>query len=104
MASQPLPTENRRDPRLSVECRAIARIALSVEILDASAGGVRARITVPLPVGAMLKIGLPGGAERHARIAWARDGVFGCEFMAPLNAAELEQLLAATPQARATYR
>lgn len=92
--------DKRRDQRVATECRAIARIALSVEILDASAGGVRARISVPLPVGAVLKMGLPGGTERHARIAWAREGLVGCEFMAPLDARALDRLLAATAQVR----
>lgn len=85
--------DNRREPRISVECRATARIALSVEILDASPSGVRARVSLPLPVGTVLKIGLPGGTERHARVAWAEDGLVGCEFMAPLDADHLRKLL-----------
>lgn len=92
--------DNRREPRLPVECRATARIALSVEVLDASRRGCRARISVPLPVGTTLKIGLPGGTERHARIAWMDADVFGCEFLAPLSKADLESLAVATPVAR----
>lgn len=101
MATLPLPDDQRRERRLSAECRATARIALSVEVLDASASGLRARISVPLPVGATLKIGLPGGFERHARIAWVDRDVFGCEFIAPLNPHELDAVIAATPSARA---
>lgn len=102
MSAQATIKDNRRDDRMPVECRATARVALSVEILDASPGGVRARISLPLPVGAMIKIGLPGGAERHARIAWAQEGVVGCEFMAPLKPAELAGLLAGTNQGAAS--
>ncbi len=85
--------EHRRAPRVPVECRAIARIALCVEILDASPCGVRARVSVPLSVGTVLKIALPGGTERHARVAWADQGLVGCEFMAPLDDAGLRKLL-----------
>lgn len=90
---------SRRETRVAVECKASARIALCVEILDASSMGVRARISVPLPVGTTLKIGLPGGAERHARVAWADGGLVGCEFMAPLDPRDLTRLLAGTASA-----
>lgn len=102
MATRAISQDNRREPRLAAECKATARIALCVEILDASHRGVRARISVPLPVGTTLKIGLPGGTERHAKIAWSEGELFGCEFMAPLSPAELAKLLAATPLARAS--
>jgi len=91
--------DNRREPRLPVACRATARIALSVEVLDASRSGCRVRIAMPLPVGATLKIALPGGTERHARIAWVQDDIFGCEFMAPLGKPDLASLVVATPVA-----
>lgn len=91
--------DSRREKRVSVECRASARIALCVEILDASSMGVRARMSVPLPVGTTLKIGLPGGTERHARVAWAEGGLVGCEFMAPLDHKDLTRLLAGTTPA-----
>ena len=92
--------DNRREPRLAVACRATARIALSVEVLDASRSGCRARISMPLPVGTTLKIALPGGTERHARVAWVQEDIFGCEFMAPLGKRELESLVIATPVAQ----
>lgn len=94
-----MPTESRREARAAAECRATARIALSVEVIDASAHGIRARASIALPVGTTLKIGLPGGAERHARIAWTDHDLIGCEFLAPLNHRELDHLLAAAPVA-----
>lgn len=97
MALRSQPQDDRRAPRSPVECRATARIALSVEVLDASAHGIRARMSIPLPTGVTLKISLPDGTERHARIVWANDGEIGCEFLAPLTVRELDALLAATP-------
>jgi hypothetical protein len=47
----------------------------------------------------LLKLTLPGGAERHARIAWVDDHIFGCEFMKPLNSKELRDLVDATTNA-----
>ncbi|MFT3978799.1 MAG: PilZ domain-containing protein [Sphingomonas bacterium] len=99
MTAQSLQRDERRAPRSPVECRATARIALSMELLDASALGVRARMSIPLPVGTTLKISLPGGVERHARIVWVKDREIGCEFLAELNPKELDTLLIATPLA-----
>lgn len=98
MASKPL-IDNRREPRLPAECRGLARLAVSIEILDASAAGLRARTALPLVAGTLLKLTLPGNAERHARVAWVDGNLFGCEFMKPLNARELRDLMDATKNA-----
>lgn len=98
VASQPA-TDHRRDPRFSTECRAMARIAVSITILDVSANGLRARISLPLAIGTLLKLSLPGGSEHHARIAWHDDDVFGCEFMKTLNSHELRHVVEASANA-----
>lgn len=98
MASKPM-IDNRREPRLPAECRGLARLAVSVEILDASAAGVRGRTALPLATGTLLKLTLPGSAERHARVAWVEGTLFGCEFMKPLNPKELRALVDATANA-----
>lgn len=100
MTARAKPKDARRAPRSPVECRATARVAVSIELLDASVNGLRARLSIPLPVGTTLKMGLPGGVQRHARIIWTTDGEIGCEFLASLSSEELELLLAATPDAR----
>ena len=102
MASCPQIDEHRREPRVPAHCRATARVALSVEVLNASRNGLQARISIPLPIGTALRMRLPGGLERHARIAWVRGEVFGCEFVAPLAPRELDAVVAATPIAVAT--
>lgn len=98
MASTPV-IDNRREPRLAAECRALARLAVSIEIVDASAAGLRARTALPLATGTLLKLTLPGSAERHARVAWVDGDIFGCEFMKPLGAKELRDLVDASANA-----
>ncbi|TCP35923.1 PilZ domain-containing protein [Sphingomonas sp. BK235] len=77
----------------------MARIALSITILDVSANGLRARISLPLAVGTLLKFSLPGSGEHHARIAWRDGEIFGCEFMKPLNSQELRRTVEASSNA-----
>lgn len=89
----------RREERLAINAKGSARLALGIDLIDASSIGVRARMAVDLPIGTLLKIGLPGGPSRHARVAWSREGLTGCEFLAPLDAEELAALFAAPPTA-----
>lgn len=100
MAKHDAGNDNRREQRRHAECRATAKVSVSVQIIDASTNGLRARMSLTLPVGTMMKIALPGGTERHVRIAWTAGEEIGCEFMAPLKPEELERLLAATAIAR----
>ena len=72
------------------------RLAMSIEILDASRRGIRGRLPFPIPIGTTLKVAISGGIERHARVAWTEGNVFGCEFMAPLDPRELAVLLETT--------
>lgn len=96
-------TEQRREQRQPTRCRATARVALSIELLDASVHGFRARCPLPLPIGSTLRIGMPGGADRHARISWNDGDEFGGEFLAALGASELDKVVEAgaiaTPRA-----
>lgn len=98
MASKPV-IDNRREPRQRAECRGLVRLAASITIIDASAAGVRARTNLPLGTGTLLKLTLPGAAERHARVAWVDGEVFGCEFMKPLSPRELRDVVDATANA-----
>ena len=87
--------DKRRAQRVSTDRKASARIALGIELLDVSKLGARARLSIPLPVGALIKIGLGGGCDRHARVVWMDDGVTGFEFLAPLDDADLVDFSAA---------
>ena len=87
--------DKRRAPRMPTDRKASARIALGIDLLDVSRLGARARVAIPLPVGALIKLGLGAGRERHARVVWTRDGVTGFEFLAPLDDADLADFSAA---------
>jgi hypothetical protein len=96
MATQladPTGQDARRAPRHPIGAKGSARIALQIEIIDASEGGVRARLSVPLPVGTLLRITL-AGQTRHARVAWTDGDVTGCEWLAPLERHEMRAVLA----------
>lgn len=86
----------RKRSRQRIQCKGSARIALAVDILDVSNSGIRARISVPLPVGTIIRLGLPRIGERHACVVWMRDGHVGCEFMAPLGDPHLDVLRTAS--------
>ena len=91
--------DQRRAPRHLVDCRATAKLALSISILDASVLGLRGRASLPLPPGTLLNLTLPGHAARHARVTWAEGDTFGCEFLKALTPDELRRLTDANTNA-----
>lgn len=91
--------DTRRHDRHSMGVKGSARIALGIDIIDASTSGVRACLSVPVPVGTLIKIGL-AGQTRHARVVWTDGEVTGCEWLAPLASHELKAVVAqASPAA-----
>lgn len=79
----------RREPRITTDRRASARLALCIDLIDISRHGARARVSIPLPVGTLVKLGLGAGAERHARVVWTANSITGFEFLAPLSSGDL---------------
>ena len=82
----------RRHDRHIMGMKGSARIALGIDIIDASTSGVRACLSVPVPVGTLIKIGL-AGQTRHARVVWTSGDETGCEWLAPLAPHELKAVL-----------
>lgn len=91
-----LATDSRREPRIATRGKASVRIALGIDLIDISANGARAKVSIPLPVGTLVKLGLGVGRDRHARVVWADGGLTGFEFLAPLAPAELPDALPAS--------
>jgi hypothetical protein len=87
--------ENRREPRMATSHKATARVAISIALIDISLSGARARISIPLPVGTLIKLSLSADRMRHARVAWSDDGITGFEFLAPLTPADLAEFATA---------
>lgn len=62
------------------------RAPLDIAVLDLSARGFRFETRRPLPIGALVRIGLCGAGVQDARIVRHADGAYGCAFLEPLSA------------------
>lgn len=89
--------EKRSEERMSVDRRATARFALSLELRDISAHGLRVRCDLRLPVGTVIRFALPGAVQTHARVAWSDDEHIGCDLLRALTPSELTIITAADP-------
>src|SRR5688500_18846010 len=63
---------------------------VSIEVLDLSTHGFRASTHLHLLEGADVWLKLPGLEALHARVAWIRGHLIGCEFVQPLHPAVLQ--------------
>lgn len=61
----------------------------NVEIHNISAGGMLLETSLSLHKGAHLSVDLPENGETIASVVWAGEGVYGCVFEEPINAAAL---------------
>lgn len=64
-------------------------------VTDISLGGCRIETYSGVKQGSLIWLTLPGIGHRVAKIVWAGDFEAGCEFRVPLDAGELEAVLAA---------
>jgi len=70
---------------------------IDVTVEDLSESGFRVTAAADLPVGAEIGLGLAGIGLRQARVARRAENLYGCEFLVPLTAAELQAALAGPP-------
>ena len=88
----------RSGERLAVTIPATARLPagerLPIMIEDLSLSGFRAAIPLALQAGMLLRIGLPTGRSPHAIVVRTEGDRVGCQFLAPLDPAELSVLTA----------
>jgi hypothetical protein len=70
-------------------------LPLDVVIEDLSTGGFRVVTDTILPLAAEIGLGLAGIGTHRARIVWRGDGIYGCEFLAPLKDDDLRLALSA---------
>jgi len=89
--------EKRSEERIPVDRRATARFALSLELRDVSAHGLRVRCELRLPVGTVIRFALPGAVQTHARVAWSDGEHIGCDLLRALTPSELTAITAADP-------
>ena len=72
-----------------------AFMPLDVVIEDLSTSGFRVVTDTILPLAAEIGLGLAGIGTHRARVVWRSDGIYGCEFLAPLKDADLRLALSA---------
>ena len=69
--------------------------AIDVTVGDLSVSGFNIESTVPLPVGALVQLGLPGSGRFAARVVRREGDKYGCEFVDYLSDAQISQAFAA---------
>jgi hypothetical protein len=70
--------------------------AVTVQVLDLSTHGFRAATHLDMMAGSDVWLKLPGLESLHARVAWMRGHLMGCEFVRPLHPAVLQMVVRAT--------
>lgn len=80
----------RREAKAASTLRSDGSRAIDVTVLDLSETGVRIMASVPLDIGQQISIGLAGVGARHACVAWAGGGEYGCAFAEPLKVEEAQ--------------
>ncbi|MBV9931547.1 MAG: PilZ domain-containing protein [Alphaproteobacteria bacterium] len=85
----------RTDVVLGAGLRQRGAHAVTVQIMDLSTHGFRAATHLELEPGADVWLKMPGLESMHARVAWMRGHLMGCEFVRPLHPAVLDMVVRA---------
>ncbi len=64
-----------------------------VRLLDLSTHGFRAETHLDLLPGMVVWLKLPRIETQHARVAWSRNFLVGCQFVRPLHPAVLDMIV-----------
>lgn len=87
----------RRPVRVPAQSRAGDAPPLPVTVTDMTAEGCRIEGEIDLAENVEVWLGIPGIAPRRARIAWARKGEAGCEFLFPIREDLVEEVARSAP-------
>lgn len=79
----------RRDLRLKAEGSTSSGATTAVIIHNISRTGLLFESAIALAVDEMLEIMLPEAGPTRAKIVWASDNLFGCQFATPISPAQL---------------
>lgn len=72
--------------------RAIGYHGIDVLVTDLSTEGFLADIRAAVPVGARVRLRLPGLGAAHARVCWSQDGALRAEFANPVGFGRLVRI------------
>jgi hypothetical protein len=67
--------------------------AVTIQVMDLSTHGFRAATHLDLMPGSDVWLKMPGLESMHARVAWMRGHLMGCEFVRPLHPAVLDMVV-----------
>jgi len=87
-----LRTARRRPVNFSGFVRESVATVVPVEVTNLSTDGCCFRATGSFETATIVWLKIAGLVARQARIVWARDGGYGCEFCKPLQGDVVEQL------------
>jgi len=89
--------DGRRAPRkelvLGAGLRQRGAHAVTIQVMDLSTHGFRAATHLDLMPGSDVWLKMPGLESMHARVAWMRGHLMGCEFVRPLHPAVLDMVV-----------
>lgn len=92
----PLPSDLRTARRRAVNFSGFVRESVAtvvpVEVTNLSTDGCRFQATGSFETATIVWLKIAGLGARQARIVWARDGGYGCEFCKSLQSEVVEQL------------
>lgn len=94
MSAQPLSRGDRRagDRRPVAEASTLRGpddAPIDVTVGDLSISGFNIQCARPLPIGAVVQLGLPGSGRFAAQVVRHEDGKYGCEFLEYLSDAQV---------------
>jgi len=96
------PADGRRTERRIVNLAAALRedgaTTHGVILVDISILGFKAETPELHEEGSEVWLKLPGFESKRSRVAWNKDNVIGCEFLAPLHQTELEAMITPPPR------
>jgi hypothetical protein len=88
-----------RSDRVTVDragtLRDVAKNPIDVVVDNLSTTGCLLKLDQPLPLGALVSVGIPGIGIRYARIGRIDHPHYACAFLAPVSAAEIAVALSA---------
>lgn len=93
------PSDNRNLQRFPLVVDAQLRSGSNrtiVRVMDISVSGVRIQAARSLREGEVFWLKLPVIEPREVRVAWASQFIVGCEFLQPLHASVLDNIVRAT--------
>jgi hypothetical protein len=90
--SQEMRASLRRQINVQAYIRESGASAVTGTVKDLSTDGCRVLSAVVLATGTVIWLKIKGLGARQARVAWVRQGEYGCQFLSSIDRAVVEEL------------